>query len=88
MGLGFTCDEWAYDFALFNNFINKKITLRMKLRLKSRLKTIKAHQLVEDFTEEAPDATLASVMTTVVMFISFLFREEAILKFKKNQGCI
>ena len=43
MGLGFTCDECAYDFALFSNFINKKITLRMKLRLKSRLKTIKAH---------------------------------------------
>ena len=43
MGLGFTCDECAYDFALFNNFTNKKIPLRMKLRLKSRLETIKAH---------------------------------------------
>ena len=59
MGLGFTCDECAYDFALFNNFINKKITLRTKLRLKSSLKTMKDQLLVEDFTEEAPDATLA-----------------------------
>ena len=66
MGLGFTCDECAYDFALFNNFINKKITLRIELRLKSRLKTIKAHKLVEDFTEEAPDATLAGVMSSPV----------------------
>ena len=47
----------------------KKTPLRMKLRLKSKLKTIKAHKLVEDFNEEAPDATLASVMTTVVMLI-------------------
>ena len=66
MGLGFTCDECAYDFALYYNFINKKITLRMKLRLKSRLKTIKAHLLVEDFTGEAPDATLAGVMSSPV----------------------
>ena len=56
----------------------KTITLRIKLRLKSRLKTIKAHKLVEDFTEEAPDVTLARVMTTVVMLISFLFGEEAL----------
>ena len=56
----------------------------MKLWLQSRLKTIKAHKLVEDFTEEAPDVTLASVMTTVVMLISFLFREEAILKLRTN----
>ena len=61
-----------------------KITLRMKLRLKSRLKTIKAHKLVEDFTEEAPDVTLANVMNTVVMLISFRFREEAILKLRTN----
>ena len=52
----------------------------MKLRLKSRLKTIKAHKFVEDFTEEAPDVTLARVMTTVMMLISFLFREEAVFK--------
>ena len=51
----------------------------MKLMSKSRLKTIKAHLLVENFTEEAPDVTLSSVMTTVMMLISFLYREEAIL---------
>ena len=56
----------------------------MKLRLKSRLKTIKAHKLVEDFNEEAPDDTLASVLNIVVMLISFLFREEAILKLRTN----
>ena len=44
------------------------------------LHTTKAHKLVEDFTEGAPDVTLASVMTTVMMLISFLFREETILK--------
>ena len=47
----------------------KKTPLRMKLRLKSKLKTIKANKLVEDFNEEAPDATLTSVTTTVVMLI-------------------
>ena len=41
----------------------------MKLRLKSKLKTMKTHKLVEDFNEEATDATLATVMTTVVMLI-------------------
>ena len=40
--------------------------------------------MVEDFTEEALDVTLASVMTTVVVLISFLFREEAILKLRTN----
>ena len=39
---------------------------------------------MEDFTEEAPDATLAGVMTTVMMLISFLFREEAVLKLRTN----
>ena len=29
-----------------------------------------AHKLVEDFTEEAPDVTLAIVMTTLVMLMS------------------
>ena len=52
------------------------------MKLKSCLKTTKALKLVEDFTEEAPDVTLASVITTVVMLISFLFREEAILKLR------
>ena len=33
----------------------------MKLRLKSRLKTIKAHKLVEDFNEEAPDGPYQEV---------------------------
>ena len=60
------------------------MTLRIMMKLKSCLKTTKAHKLVEDFTEEAPDVTLASVMTTVVMLISFLFREEAILKLRTN----
>ena len=39
---------------------------------------------MEDITEEAPDVTLASVMTTVVMLKSFMFREEAILKLRTN----
>ena len=39
---------------------------------------------MEDFTEEAPDATLAGVMTSVMMLISFLFREEAVLKLRTN----
>ena len=39
---------------------------------------------MEDFTEGAPDVTLASVMTTVMMLISFLFREEAVLKLRTN----
>ena len=56
----------------------------MRLRLKSSFKTIKALGLVEDFTEEAPDASLAVVMTTVMMLISFLFREEALLKLRTN----
>ena len=56
----------------------------MKLRLKSRLKTMKAHLLVEDLTKEAPNVTLAGVMTTVMMLISFLFREEAIFKLRTN----
>ena len=42
------------------------MTLRIMMKLKSCLKTTKALILVEDFTEEAPDVTLASVMTTVV----------------------
>ena len=54
------------------------------MKLKSCLKTTKALKLVEDFTEEAPDVTLASVMTTVVMLISFLFREKAVLKLRTN----
>ena len=54
------------------------------MKLKSCLKTTKALKLVEDFTEEAPDVTLASVMTTIVMLMSFLFREEAILKLRMN----
>ena len=39
---------------------------------------------MDDFTEEAPDATLAGVMTTVIILISFLFREEAVLKLRTN----
>ena len=54
------------------------------MKLKSCLKTTKAHKLMEDFTEEAPDATLAGVMSTVMMLISFLFREEAVLKLRTN----
>ena len=54
------------------------------MKLKSCLKTTNAHKLMEDFTEEAPDVTLANVMNTVVMLISFLFREEAILKLRTN----
>ena len=61
MGLGFTCDECTYDFALFNNFINKKITLRIKLRLKSRLKTTKGQKFVEDFTEDAQPELIAQL---------------------------
>ena len=60
------------------------MTLRIMMKLKSCLKTTKALKLVEDFTEEAPDVTLASVMTTVLMLINFLFREEAILKLRTN----
>ena len=37
---------------------------------------------MEDFSEEAPDVTLAREMTTVVMLISFQFRKEAILKLR------
>ena len=66
------------------NIVIQHMTLRIMMKLKSCLKTTKAHKLVEDFTEEAPDVTLASVMTTVVMLISFLFREEAILKLRTN----
>ena len=33
------------------------------MKLKSCLKTTKALKLVDDFTEEAPDATLAGVMS-------------------------
>ena len=39
---------------------------------------------MEDFSEEAPDVTLAREMTTVVMLISFLFREEETLKLRTN----
>ena len=39
---------------------------------------------MDDFTEEAPDATLAVVMTTVMMLISLLFREEAVLKLRMH----
>ena len=39
---------------------------------------------MEDINEEAPDVTLASVMTTVVLLISFLFREEPVLKLRTN----
>ena len=42
------------------------MTLRIMMKLKSCLKTTKALKLVEDFTEEAPDVTLANVMNTVV----------------------
>ena len=66
------------------NIVIQHMTLRIMMKLKSCLKTTKALKLVEDFTEEAPDVTLASVMTTVVMLISFLFREEAILKLRTN----
>ena len=38
----------------------------------------------EEATEEAPDATLAGVMNTVMILISFLFREEAVLKLRTN----
>ena len=66
------------------NIVLQHMTLRIMMKLKSCLKTTKALKLVEDFTEEAPDVTLASVMTTVVMLISFLFREEAIFKLRTN----
>ena len=36
------------------------------MKLKSCLKTTKALKLVDDFTEEAPDATLAGVMSSPV----------------------
>ena len=36
------------------------------MKLKSCLKTTKGLKLVEDFTEEAPDVTLANVMNTDV----------------------
>ena len=39
---------------------------------------------MEGFTEEAPDATLAGVMNTVMILISFLFRVEAVLKLRTN----
>ena len=39
---------------------------------------------MEDFTEEAPYVTLASVMTTFMMLISFPFREEAVFKLRTN----
>ena len=56
------------------------MTLRIMMKLKSCLTTTKALKLVEDFTEEAPGVTLASLMTTVVM----PFREEAIIKLRTN----
>ena len=40
--------------------------LRIMMKLKSCLKTTKAHKLMEDFIEEAPDVTFASLMTTLV----------------------
>ena len=48
------------------SIVIQHMTMRIMMKLKSCLKTTKAHKLMEDFTEEAPDVTFVSLMTTLV----------------------
>merc|ERR1712074_257192 len=48
------------------SIVIQHMTMRIMLKLKSCLKTTKANKLMEDFTEEAPDVTFVSLMTTLV----------------------
>ena len=57
------------------------------MKLKSCLKTTKALKLVEDFTEEAPDVTFVSLMTTLVQRRSYIkVKDEPKDAFEKIYG--